>query len=267
MRLMNKITLQGSLLVAAIVVVSIFSCNKSDNSLATADKKVDKEKIAALLNKFYEVSDESGDEAVLKSYEDLSAEEFALFTELRNEREKQQTAFASKAEQPAIQQSLALAHAFRAELDKRSVEKYKVHTNKLTLEQLREIGNSINARELANSNPSAKDVSVMACPLFNYDAVAACETGNGGIGRYSWLNVINSAGEWPCDSEHRFDGWYNKIKGVDVASRQAIRYYGCLGRRLLSYSDGIDTAVILGYGGMIIWLGYSGYFNAQMRWE
>lgn len=263
----NKFLLSITAFIAITAVISISSCNK-DNAASGEQKKVDEAAISALIDKMYIASDASGDAAITEAYQHLNAEEFASFNSLREKREMAKLEQEKSGNNEEELSHLKLSWNFRGEMDRLAVEQFGVHFNKLNLEQMRGIGEDAKASTRAKFAPStltnASNASVLACPLRVYNNGNACHVDPRGIGRYGWEYVINDAGEWPCDSEHKFGRYSYRIHGVDYASRQAILWYGCLGRRLPAVNGSIHTMVIIGAAGITAWVGLPGSLWAEM---
>lgn len=264
----NKLIVSLCLCIAITGVIGISSCKKDNSAPVEKPQIVDETAIEALLDKFYVPSDPSGDAALLQSYKDLSAAEFATFNKLREEKEQARLANENSGNKAADLSTLKLSWALRAEIDRLSVAKFGVHFNKLSNDQLHQIDDEA----IANLRPvfapsgetNAKTAAEEACPLYSYPYNTNTVSG-AHVGRHGWSGVINSPGETLCDSEHKYNGWLVYIHGNDAASRGAINYYGNLGRRHPYFSDGYDTHVILGVAGMAIWVGLPGSFSANMR--
>lgn len=264
----NKLIVSLCLFIAITAVISISSCKKDNSAPVEKQQIVDEAAIEALLDKFYVPSDPSGDAALLQSYQDLNAAEFATFNKLREEKEQARLAKENGGNKEAGLSTLKLSWALRAEIDRLSVAKFGVHFNKLSNDQLHEIDDAaienLRPEYAPSSGTNAKTAAEEACPLYSYPYNTNTVSG-AHVGRHGWSSVVNSPGEYPCDTEHKYNGWLVYIHGNDAATRGAINYYGNLGRRHPYFSDGYDTHVILGYAGMAVWLGFPGSFSANMR--
>jgi hypothetical protein len=226
---------------------TITACQKDNHSTAVETPK-EKISLEQLWERMQLPSDASGDAATLAIYASLDAKELADFQTLRLQKDSLQLAKkiadanngrVSAAQEVNIGLQLKKTKATLATLQQEALTKFNKQINQLSQTEISEL-------LTFHQQAKAGDVSVMACPLVSFSGTASVKSANG-VRAYDYYSIGNLPGP-DCDWEFRFDGYYWYVYGQNIFTRQLLNYYGgVISRRIICYSDGCDTAVLLGY--------------------
>ncbi|KAJ1500676.1 hypothetical protein HMI54_010631, partial [Coelomomyces lativittatus] len=125
------------------------------------------------------------------------------------------------------------AKNFAAALEKKAVQKYGQHTNKLSIEQLGEIADEVAVADLSRSSSNGKSEAVKACTRFTSNASAATETSNANTGYHYRGRADNDVSAFDCDFVFHFSGNLSRVRGERLVDRLMIRLYsGGIARRI-----------------------------------
>ena len=226
------------------LVVLAAACQKEKTGTAVEAPK-EKVNLTALVQKMSESSDSSGYAALKAAYASLDAEELQQFEELRLKKDSlyltQKAAEASNGRVSASQETLINAQLRRAK-DIRSgvhtaaLSKFNKPFNKLSEKETNELFNSLERKS---------DFTISSCPTASYPSVAYYRTYSGQS--YYGIWDMGSTGSSDCDYEYRFDGYYYYASAQDFDTYLLLNSFGtAVSRRIIYYTDGYDTAILLG---------------------
>lgn len=243
MKLSYKLTLAYA--ITAIMTGGTFiSCKKGDHTAIQQSPVVDESKIESLIEKMYAASDASGDKEITAAYESLSEAELETFENLRLKKDSLSLIAKaangeriSQAQQATITTDLARTRELRKTIDKLAGTKFHKASNRLSITELASVVEAV----APESKKTSGQVGIAGCPVASYPLLA---TTNSVAGRWYY-------GVWTmmsdCDYEYRFDGYYVHMRGVNWITRRLLDSYGnTVSRRLINYSDGTDTGLLLG---------------------
>lgn len=246
--------------VALMVLAAACQKEKASTAVETPKEKVS---LTELVQKMYAPSDPSGYAAINAAYASLNAEELQQFEEIRLKNDSVQlTKKAAEAsngrisasQETQISADLRRAKDIRSGVYTASLSKFNKPFNKLSEEEKNELFNSLERKS---------DFTIAACPTASYPLIAYYRSYAGT--NYYGIWDMGTAGSSDCDYEYRFDGYYYYASARNVASQNLLNSFGtAVSRRLIYYTDGYDTALLLGAGRVWFWVGPPSYVALHM---
>ena len=244
--------------IALALVITVTACQKEK----TASVEVAKEKVSLtnLVQKLNTSTDLSGFKT---AYASLNAEELQQFEEIRLKNDsvnlirkaaEGSNGRISTSQETQISAELRRAKDIRSGVYTASLSKFNKPFNKLSDEETNELFNSLERKS---------DFTIAACPTASYPSIAYYRNYAGT--NYYGIWDMGSTGSTDCDYEYRFDGYYYYAAARNVASQNLLNSFGsAVSRRLIYYTDGYDTALLLGAVRVWFWVGPPSYVALHM---
>ena len=242
-----------------MLVVLATACQKEKAGTVT-ETPIEKVSLTELVQK---LSSPSGYAAFKAAYASLNAAELQQFEEIRLKNDSvdltRKAAEASNgrisvSQETLINAELRRAKDIRSSVYTASLSKFNKPFNKLSEEE---------SNELFNSLERKSDFTIAACPTASYPSVAYYRSYAGT--NYYGIWDMGNAGSTDCDYEYRFDGYYYYASARNVASQNLLNSFGsAVSRRLIYYTDGYDTALLLGAYRVWFWVGPPSYVALHM---
>lgn len=247
---------------ALAIVVAVAACQKEKTS-STLEAPKAKVSLADLVQKLYAPNTPANCASFKEAYSSLTAEELEQFEELRLKNDSvslTRKAVAasngriSTAQQTLISANLKRAKDIRSSVYAASLSKFQKPFNKLSQEETNELFTSLEKKS---------DVTIASCPTASYPS-AAYYRSYAGTNYYGIWDMGNE-GSTDCDYEYRFDGYYYYVSARNVATQNLLNSFGtAVSRRIIYYTDGYDTAVLLGANRVWIFVGPPSYVALHM---
>lgn len=238
MRTRKEWRLKSIVILAMLFSVLFNSCDEEGKVSPQATSQTEA-KVSSLLDQMYAVSDGSEDEAIMKAYESLSPQEFTVFQNRRFEKMSEEAiqeaggkGRLTEAQLAAISARIDEVKDFTKAIEKKAIDKYGTHTNKLNLEQLGEIADEIGMAELSRGSGNGRTEAVQACTRFTTNVSAATETNNANTGYHYRGRADNDVNAWDCDFVFHFSGNLSRVRGERLVDRLLIRLFSGIARRI-----------------------------------
>lgn len=244
------------------IVIAVAACQKEKTS-ATLETPKAKVPLTELAQKLSTTNTPSDYAAFKEAYSSLTTDELEQFEELRLKSDSvyltRKAAAAtngriSTSQETLISAELKRAKDVRSNVYAASLSKFRKPFNKLSNEETNELFNSLEKKS---------DVTIAACPTASYPSSATYRSYAGT--NYYGIWDMGNAGSTDCDYEYRFDGYYYYVSARNVATQNLLNSFGtAVSRRLIYYTDGYDTAVLLGAVRVWFWVGPPSYVALHM---
>lgn len=218
--------------------------------------------LADLVQKLYAANTPANYAAFKEAYSSLTAEELEQFEELRlksdsvsmTRKAEASNGRISTAQKTLISADLRRAKDMRSNAYAISLSRFQKPFNKLSQKETSELFSSLEKKS---------DVTIASCPTASYPSSATYRSYAGT--NYYGIWDMGNAGSTDCDYEYRFDGYYYYVSARNVASQWLLDSFGsAVSRRIIYYTDGYDTAVLLGANRVWIIVGPPSYVALHM---
>ena len=246
---------------ALALIITVTACQK-EKTATSAEAPKEKISLTVLVDKMYATSNGSEDAAITAAYTSLNAEELTQLNVLRLQKDSQLIAKkaavanngrVSAAQEITISSQLRKSKENRAQLEAEALGKFNKQINKLSTAEI---------NELLASHKSSGDVTAAACPVESFPS-SATQREQRGRGYYGIYLIGNSPGD--CDFEYRFDGYWYYMYPTNWLTRQLLNSFGnVVSRRIIYYTDGYDTGLLLGSTRVFLIVGHEGAMRVWM---
>ncbi len=244
------------------LVILAAACQKEKTGAAVETPK-EKVSLTELVQKLSAPNNPADFAAFQAAYASLNAEELQKFEEIRLKNDSvrltRKAAEASNGRISASQETqisadLRRAKDVRAGVYTASLSKFNKPFNKLSQEETNELFNSLEKKS---------DFTIASCPTASYPSTAAFRAYSGQ--NYYGIWDMGTPGSSDCDYEYRFDGYYFYVAAQNVDTQYLLWSFGsAVSRRLIYYTDGYDTAILLGKTRVIFYVVYPSWASLHM---
>ncbi len=247
---------------ALAIIITVTACRK-EKAPSTTETPKTKASITELVQKLSAPNTTADYAAFKEAYASLNAEELEQFEELRLKSDSanltRKAAEGSNgritnSQETLISAELKRAKELRSKVYAASLSKFSKPFNKLSEDETDELFNSLEEKS---------GVTIAACPTASYPSVAYYRSYAGTS--YYGIWDMGTDGSTDCDYEYRFDGYYYYASARNVATQNLLNSFGtAVSRRIIYYTDGYDTALLLGAGRVWFWVGPPSYVALHM---